>query len=68
MKNIISLIIFSSIITLTAGSQRIDDSKLSPTLKNLFVKNSPGTSSKWEKEKLIYEVHFNLDGKTTSAL
>jgi hypothetical protein len=68
MKNIISLLIAGSIITFAACSQRIDDSKVPSPVKNSFAKDFPGTSSKWEKEKINYEANFNLDGKTMSAL
>jgi len=68
MKNIISLLIAGSIITLAACTQRIDDSKVPSPVKNSFAKDFPGASSKWEKEKLNYEANFSLDGKTMSAL
>ncbi len=58
----------SAAVSLTACTQKMDESKVPAPVKESFTRQFPGVAPKWEKEDGKYEAGFKQSGHEMSAL
>ena len=68
MKNVLSLLLFTTALSLAASAQKLEASKVPSPVKAAFEKKYPGAVAQWENEDGKYEAGFKQNGKKMAAL
>jgi hypothetical protein len=68
MKKLFIMVITTGMITLSACSQKLNDSQIPAATKTAFEKKYPGIKANWDKEDANYEANFKQDGKAMSTV
>lgn len=69
MKNLFIVTAFAGVIAFAPScGQKLKESQVPAAAKTAFQKQYPGTKATWEKENGKYEVNFDQNGVTMSAI
>lgn len=68
MKKVLTILLFSSGVTLGACAQKLDVSKVPTAVKESFAKKYPGAKPKWGKEDDKFEAGFKQGSHSMSAV
>jgi hypothetical protein len=68
MKKLFTVMLVMGAITLSAQSQKLNESQVPSAVKTAFEKKYPSVKASWDKEDANYEANFKQGGKAMSAV
>jgi len=68
MKKYFLMVPVITVLTLSAGAQKLNESQVPAAIKQAFQKAYPGTAATWDKERGNYEANFKQNGKAMSSV